>query len=75
MMFADLIDDIDFVEHLHQLDSTIPADASLAQVVQQIETQTQCGEAIRGYLNSLQDPALNVHPDVRTAAKQCLALQ
>lgn len=61
MMFADLIDQDDFVEALQELGQAIESHGSVAEVLGQVDVQNP---EVLNYLHSLLDPALNVHPEI-----------
>lgn len=61
MMFADLIDQVDFIEALQGLGQSVTADSDLSEVVAQLDLHNP---EVLGYLTSLLDPELNVHPEV-----------
>lgn len=75
MMFADLIDEIDFIEHLQTLGLAVANDASLAEIFVQVQAALEDSNALREYLVSLTQPQLNVHPDVIAGVRVCLDLQ
>lgn len=66
MMFADLIDPVDFVEHLQSLGFEIHPDMALVEIVDLVRNNDSAG-AGQGYFDSLASPNLNVHPDIRDA--------
>ena len=66
MMFADLIDPIDFIEHLQGLGFELDPQAALPALIQQVRDQDHDGHA-QAYFESLKSGDLNVHPEIRDA--------